>query len=453
MALLSNNALEHLLIYFGVMYYGATICTIHVEMNAVIIKEILKSLDPKLVLFEEGLGLEEEISRSDYPARALGSWSQQNCTGFVAEISGLSAENPAPVYCPDDIATIFFTSGTTAEPKGILCSFRHLETNVAAVLEAFGIRAQDRLLDYRSFNWASAQMLSALGALCQGATLIMPRKFSGSRFFEWIKTYKPTVVAGNPTVFNMLLAKNSRHAASHLSSIRFMTSSSAALSVADWKRFEEQYGVPIVQGYGTSEAGWIGAASLEDRRMGSVGRPLAYHKLEIVSDGGAALPICEIGHIEVGAEPSREFGYLTGDGSIKVTHVGRFRTGDMGYLDEDGFLFITGRSKDLIIRGGVNISPMEIDLVINQLPGVSEAASVGVPDKIYGEEVVAFVAIADGASLDAETIRLHCQDQLVELKTPKSIYIVDVLPRTERGKLDRKELKNLWLEMGNKKGS
>ncbi len=446
-ALISNNALEHLLFYFGVMYYGATICTIHVGINAGAIQEILETLDPKLVVFEENVGLELEMGRSGYSTRALGFWSQSKCSGIFADIVKTLPQDLARLNKPDDIATIFFTSGTTAKPKGILCTFRHLETNVSAVTEAFDIRPEDLLLDYRSFNWASAQMLSALGVLCRGATLLLAQKFSSSRFFDWIESFRPTVVVGNPTVFKMLLSRDHDAAKPNLSSVRFMTSSSAPLDISDWKSFEERFSIPIIQGYGSSEAGWIGATSLEERRVGSVGKPLAYHRLSIIGEDGVVLSAGEIGHIELGAETSREYGYLKGDGSIDVTHVGRLRTGDLGYLDEEGYLFITGRAKDLIIRGGINISPMEIDHVISQLPGISEVASVGVPDDIYGEEVAAFVVINKDVSPRVDEILHHCRTYLVEIKVPKSIHIINALPRNERGKLNRKALKELWLEL------
>jgi len=446
-ALLANNSLEHLLIYLGVMYYGATICTIHVENNLGMVRKIVKALEPKLVIFEENLGLESKLDKLSYLTYPLGTWSRKRNTGIWGEVETYSPEINASVNEPDDFATIFFTSGTTAEPKGILYKFRHLEENVSAVTEAFDINSKDLLFDYRSFNWASAQMLSALGVICQGATLLLGRKFSQSRFFGWIETYKPTVVVGNPTVFNMLLSADNLQSMPKLSSVRFMTSSSAPLLVSDWNRFEERFKIPIIQGYGSSEAGWISATSLQQRRLGSVGKPLAYHDLSIVGEDGSTLSIGEVGNIELGSEQTREFGYLKGNGSIETTDVGRLRTGDLGYLDEDGFLFLIGRSKELIIRGGINISPMEIDHVISQLPGVIDVASVGVPDKIYGEKVVAFVIISRDIDLAPKEIESHCRDRLAAVKVPESIYIVNDIPRSERGKLDRNAVKKMWQEI------
>ncbi len=418
-ALLANNCLEHLMIYYGVMYYGATICTIHVEMNALIIDELVTALAPKLVLREAELA------------------------DFLAGLGRESDAPLAPVNEPDDVASIFYTSGTTETPKGVPCSFRDLETNVANAAGTFAIGEGDVVLDYRSFNWMSAQTLSALGALSAGATLAIAQKFSRSRFFDWIRETGASVVAGNPTVINMLNSEPIAIHANELPHLRYITSSSAPLLAQDWKSFEARYGIAIMQGYGSSETGWIAASNEGARRLGSVGRPFAYHHLTIVDASGRKLPAGEIGLIELGAPPHDTYRYLMPDGRMTVHAQGRYRTGDLGYLDSDGFLFVTGREKDLIIRGGVNISPVEVDNVLNQMPEIAEAASAGIPDAIYGEEVAAFVVVRAGAHLSEEDVLAFCRPRLAQPKTPKRVVFCMALPKTERGKLDRKSLAKL----------
>ena len=180
------------------------------------------------------------------------------------------------------------------------------------------------------------------------------------------------------------------------------------------------------------------------RRFGTVGRPLAYHDLAIVDAEGRRLPAGEIGQVEIGAFADNDYRYLADDGTVKVNSRGRIRTGDLGSLDADGFLRLTGREKELIIRGGVNISPVEIDSILMQHPKVIEAATVGVPDRVYGEEVVAYVVLRPGASIGAEDILRHCNAVLPAFKAPKRIVLSDALPKTERGKLDRKALVERW---------
>ena len=447
--LLANNSLEHLAAYVGVLYAGATICTVHLEMNRTYLDALLPALAPRLVLFEEGLDLDALIARTGGEWRPLGRWAEDGGEGFFAD---LAAPAPAAPALPADAdacrndAVIFFTSGTSARPKGVMLTYRELLPNSAATAEAFGLGPEDRVYDYRSFNWASAQMLSALGTLSVGATLLLGRKFSRSRFFADIATHKATVATGNPTVLNMLLQGDDTATGKDVPHLRFVTSSSAPLTVEEWRRFEERFGIPVAQGYGSSETGWIAGCTDRTKRYGSVGKPLPYLRAAVVDRDGKALPAGEIGHVQVGAYPDNEFRYIGEDGVIRVNAVGRVLTGDMGFLDADGYLHLTGREKDLIIRGGVNISPLEIDAVLMRHADIAEAVAVGVPDRIYGEEVVASVVLRAGAALTADAILAHCAQHLPTFKTPKRVAIVATLPKTERGKLDRKAVAAAWRE-------
>jgi acyl-CoA synthetase (AMP-forming)/AMP-acid ligase II len=430
-ALLANNSLEHLAAYVGVIAAGATVCTVHVEMNRAHIDVILPKLAPRLALFEPGLGLEALADASAPLALPLDR--------FCAEVASSAPDRPTS-SAPTDDAVIYFTSGTSAHPKGVVLTYRELLPNAAAIADAFGIDASDRLYDYRSFNWASAQILSALAILSKGATLLLGRKFSKRGFFADIAAHRATIAAANPTVLHMLLQDPEPIHCRDLPHLRFITSSSAPLLLEEWKRFEARFGIPVAQGYGSSETGWIAGGTDATRRHGSVGRPLAYLRLAIVDNAGRSLPPRAIGHVELGGIEGNAFRYLDEAGSIRINAIGRVRTGDMGFLDEDGYLHLTGREKDLIIRGGVNISPLEIDAVLMQMPGIAEAATIGVPDPVYGEEVVSVVVLQPGAALAAGDILAFCASRLAAFKAPKQIEFRASLPKTERGKLDRKAL-------------
>jgi acyl-coenzyme A synthetase/AMP-(fatty) acid ligase len=444
-ALLSNNSLEHLTTYLGVMAHGATICTINVEMNAAYFEDILNGLRPKLVLFEDGAVAGDLADRTPGAWRALGLWQAEGGTGLFADLAGLDgggwSDNPTDRR---DDACIYYTSGTSARPKGVVLSFAELLDNVAPIADAFGITEDDRLLDFRSYNWASAQILSGLAPLAKGASVAMARKFSRSRFFGWIRTHEATIAAGNPTTLSMLMRNEDGVSGADLPTLRFMTSSSAPLTVEEAKRFEDRFEVPIGQGYGTSEAGWIAGSNETSRRLGSVGRPLPYHELRIVGGDGRPLPAGEAGLVELGNDPDREYRYVSEDGTVKVHARGRFRTGDLGYLDDDGYLFVTGRERDLIIRGGVNIAPLEIDGVLMRRAEIAEAATVGIPDSIYGEEVVSYVVVKPDARIGEAALLAHCGAYLPAFKAPKAIRFTDSLPKTARGKIDRKSLIEDW---------
>jgi acyl-coenzyme A synthetase/AMP-(fatty) acid ligase len=444
-ALLSNNSIEHLLSYYGVLAYGATICTVHVEMNRNQLDNILPALKARLVLCEEGLGLDDIIATAAAPVLPLGRFDDSRGDSFFAAVNRCEASDALAPAAATDSAVILFTSGTSARPKGVVLSFRELLSNAGPTAAGFGMTAQDRVYDFRSFNWCSAQTLSALPPLERGATLILGRKFSRSHFFEHIRQHRASIATGNPTTIGLLLNGETPAAASDLPTLRFMTSSSAPLTVEEWQRFEQCFGIRIAQGYGTSETGWIAAQPGEQRRVGTVGKPHAYYQLRIVSQEGAVLPAGETGAVEVGGFADNNFCSLGDDGSIRVNDRGRMKTGDLGFLDDEGFLHLTGRARDLIIRGGVNISPAEIDSVLMRRPEVVEAATVGVPDEIYGEEVVAYVVLRPGSGVSAADILHHCAATLPAFKAPKRIVLSETLPKTERGKLDRKALVELFI--------
>jgi long-chain acyl-CoA synthetase len=443
-ALLANNSVEHLLCYFGVMAYGATICTVHVEMNRNQLDNIFARLDPKLVLHQDGLELDDLLAGVSAPRMRLGTWDKSDHGTFYAEVACCEPSDAQTTAGPDDDAVILFTSGTSARPKGVVLNYREHLANIAPAADGFGITADDRVYDFRSFNWASAQLLGALVPVNRGATLVMAAKFSASRFFQHVRDHRVTVAVGNPTTINILLNTEATAHRDNLPTLRFLTSSSAPLTIEEWRRFEERFGIPIAQGYGSSETGWIAAIPGERRRLGTVGRPLAYHRLAIVDAEGRQLPPGEIGQIEIGGFASHDYRYLADDGSVKINSRGRIRTGDLGLLDADGFLGLTGREKDLIIRGGVNISPVEIDNYLMQRHELIEVATVGVPDAIYGEEVVSYVVARPGAAVDAGELLRYCSDGLPSFKAPKQIVLSASLPKTERGKLDRRALAERW---------
>ena len=438
-ALLANNSLEHLAVYLGALASGVTVCTVHVEANLAHLRSILASLAPRLVIYEEGIGVEGHLGASATAGIALGQWRAGGGSGFFGALPQ-SATSRDPEGGAEDEAVIYFTSGTTAHPKGILLTYRELLVNSARVAEGFGMGCDDRIYDYRSFSWASAQLLGALAPLSKGATLLLRRKFSRSNFFPDIVRLRGTIAAANPTVINMLLQGEADDVAVAPPMLRFVTSSSAPLLVDEWRRFEARFGVPVVQGYGTSETGWIAASTKEERRIGTAGKPLPYHRVAIVDSAGRPVPAGEIGAVEVGGRMDNAFRSLDEAGAVSVQAVGRIRTGDMGYLDADGYLYLTGRERDLIIRGGVNISPVEIDNVLIAMDGIAEALTIGVPDETYGEEVVGCVVLETSCRLSSEDIVAYCAARLPLFKAPKRVVIRSSLPKNERGKLDRKAL-------------
>ncbi|MHA1108690.1 MAG: class I adenylate-forming enzyme family protein, partial [Alphaproteobacteria bacterium] len=345
---------------------------------------------------------------------------------------------------PDDQGVIFYTSGTVARPKGVIQTHATAFYNYDSTADYLELHPGDRVLDFRSYSWLSAQHMSLGAPLVAGATTIMARHFSVSRYFDWLRDHHINIGFVVPTVINMLIERPHDISAADLPDLRFLTCSSAPLLEEQWRRFENLYAITLAQSCGSSEGGNIAAHRGAARKIGTIGPAQKYQQIRIVDNDGNGVAQGETGEIIVGGGRQQAFGYLLGDGAIERLPVDGHHTGDLGHLDSDGHLTITGRVKELIIRGGVNIAPLEIDGVLMAHGDVAETGAIGVPHPIYGEEVVSFVALREGAAAGVDELLAHCAARLPEFKAPKQIIVRDDLPKNPRGKLDRNALAEIW---------
>ncbi len=446
--LLADENLEKLLLWLGIWRLGAVVAPLNVELNAAFIADLAATIAPTLTLVHKDL--DGSALLRGRPFVRFGAFSSQPGIAdpqdafFRAMPRGVASRHVPERNEPADMACIFCTSGTTGRPKVIVYDHCAYWLNGLSTLECLGLSADDRTLEYRSFGWNSAQVLSLMPFLEKGFTLHIARRFSHSRFFEWIGRYGITFAAGVPTVINMLLNREAEHAAARVpSSLRLMTCSTAPLTIEQWRRFEDIYGVKLLQMYGMSEAGWLAGNRHYRRKLGTVGLPALHQELEIVDGDGRPCPPNVEGEVTAGG-PHCAIGYLREDGTIEPIRGTRIRSGDLAIMDEDGFIRVSGRTKDLIIRGGINIAPLEIDQVLLRHPAIFDAAAVGVPDPIHGEEVICYVVPRAGSELTAMTVTEHCRACLPVQKTPKQVIIVSSLPKSDRGKVLRDKLKDDW---------
>lgn len=442
-ALLSEERVEKLIIWMGIWRAGAVCCPINVEMNIAYVSEILGHLDCKLAIYDDTLDIGMMTDGVDIPTVAFKDWPA-NGDDLFGEVAALSATPECDRdYGELDDATIFCTSGTTDKPKNFLIDHRAHWTFGLSSLDQIGLTEDDRTLEFRSFGWNSAQGLSLMPWLETGCTLHLARRFSHSKFFDWIKQHDITFSAGIPTVLNMLLDRPTGVTAKDVPSLRLMSSSTAPLTPERWNQFEETFGITLLQFFGCSEGGWVCGNRHYYKKLGTVGPPAKHQEFQLVDADGNAVPQGEEGEVELGG-PQCAKASMTADGEWTDLDGHRVRLGDLAVMDEDGFITVTGRLKDLIIRGGVNISPVEVDNVLMRHPAVYEAAAVGVPHSIYGEEIVAYVVAREGSTLTEAEIQKHCAETLPEYRMPKSIYFIDALPKNDRGKVRRADLQERW---------
>jgi acyl-coenzyme A synthetase/AMP-(fatty) acid ligase len=448
LVLLSDENLEKLLIWFGIWRIGAVVCPLNVEMNSEHVAALSAMIGPKLVLIHRDLDADAFTLGVNAPICRFGSFSKDNPDPSDDFFSQLTSADPASLperNTPEDLSCIFCTSGTTSKPKLVVYDHAAYWLSGLSTLDMLGLTEDDKTLEYRSFGWNSAQVLSLMPFLQTGLTMHIAKRFSHSRFFEWIKQYGLTFSAGVPTVVNMLLNKPLGYTAEDIPTLRPMTCSTAPLSPEQWERFESTYGLTLLQLYGMSEAGWICGNRHDRKRMGTVGPPAKHQEFMIVDrEGNKCAPNVE-GEVTVGG-PQTAIGCLQPDGSIDPFRGKRNKTGDLAVMDDDGFVRVTGRRKDLIIRGGMNISPLEIDEILLAHDNLLEAASVGVPDPIYGEEVVAFAIPKPNSGVTEKAILDYCETKLPLPKRPKKLFFVDRLPKNDRGKIMRDKLRDAWSE-------
>ena len=442
--MLAENSVEFHAVFVGVLRYGATIVTVNVDMNQAHLAEILGAVRPKIVIYQAGLGVEVLSSTSSARWIEMGAWAPGGGSGLFAEIAQREGAKISSVAGPNDHGVIFYTSGTVAKPKGVIQTHATAYFNYDATADYLGLKPGMRVFDCRSFTWLSAQNMALGAPLIAGAATYITRKFSNSRYFEWLKRYDIDAGFVVPTMVNMLLSSPPALSGHDLPNLKFLTCSSAPLFLEPWQSFEKTFGITLCQSGGSSEGGNTAAHRGTARKMGTLGPPLKYQKIRIVDDKGADLPKGELGEIIVGGGLQQAFGYLNPDGSIERLPSDGHHTGDLGRLDEDGHLIIVGRKKDLIIRGGVNIAPLEIDAVLHEIPGVAEAAAAGVPDPIYGEEVASFLTLSPGVQLSSDEVLSYCRGKLPAFKVPKSVLFMNELPKNARGKIDRAALVELW---------
>ena len=346
---------------------------------------------------------------------------------------------------PAGPALLFYTSGTTGRPKGVLLSHRAVLTNAQQVLERTGAGPDDRLLVVMPIFHVNGLVNQTVLPALAGASVALRPRFVLDDFWPSVARYRPTYFTAVPTLLRRLLDAPPSPAGADPDSLRFVRTGAAPLPVEVQRRFEQRFGRPVIQSYGLAEATCTVAMNPPswERRPGSVGPALPGLNIRIADEAGAHQPPGRAGEVVVRG-PTLMLGYLNRpEATAEALPDGWLRTGDLGYLDPDGYLYLTDRKKDVIIRGGENISAREVEEVLYAHPAVAEAAVVGLPDPEYGERALACVVLRPGASPDRAALLAHCRAHLARFKVPERLAFLDELPKNAVGKIAKQELREV----------
>ncbi|MFG3097705.1 class I adenylate-forming enzyme family protein [Streptomyces sp. NPDC048202] len=339
------------------------------------------------------------------------------------------------------LALLIYTSGTTGRPKGVMLDHGNVLAMTEMIVSGLGIGPHDHSLLILPLFHVNGIVVSVLSALYAGGRASIAGRFSATTFFETVARVRPTYFSAVPAIYAML-AGLPADVRPDVSSLRAAVCGAAPMPAQLIARFEERYGVPLVEGYGLSEGTCATTTNPLDgrRKPGTVGVPLAGQRVALMDPQGRIVPDGP-GEVVVRG-PNVMRGYLNRPEETAATIVdGWLHTGDVGRFDEDGCLILVDRIKDMIIRGGENLYPKEIENALHEHPAVLEAAVVGAPDAVLGEVPVAFVTLYPGAHAAVDDLIAHCGDRLAKIKIPTRIDIRDELPRNPVGKLDKPTLR------------
>jgi malonyl-CoA/methylmalonyl-CoA synthetase len=345
----------------------------------------------------------------------------------------------------DDVAAIIYTSGTTGRSKGAMVSHANLTCNAAVLVDYWGFSQRDVLLHALPIFHVHGLFVANHCALLSGAAMRWHDRFDVKTVLRDLPHV--TVMMGVPTFYTRLLA-DAEFTAARCAGVRLFVSGSAPLQADTFASFEARTGQRILERYGMSEAGMISSNPLHgERRAGSVGLPLPGNAVRVADDGDRPLAAGQVGGIQIrGANVFKGYWRTPEKTRAEFTADGWFRTGDVGMFDADGYLTIVGRAKDLIITGGYNVYPKEIELAIDALPGVQESAVFGVPHVDFGEAVTAAVVPMPGAQLSQRDLIERLKAEIANYKVPKRIVLVAELPRNAMGKVQKNLLRERYAE-------
>ena len=428
------NVLSFPAFYYGVLRAGATVVPINPLFKAGEMEHYFVDSGAKLAIVWATAAEEAAIA-----AQATGTEIVIVDDDTLDSATQWPSTPEVAPRAHDDTAVILYTSGTTGAPKGAQLTHANLHHNCIAFIGLFDLDSTDVIMGCLPLFHAFGQSNGLNAAIAAGASLSLVPRFQPTPVLQLIERHHVTVFEGVPTMYVTLL--NTDAGAVDTASLRMCISGGAALPVEVLRGFQETFGAVILEGYGLSETSPTATFNRPERtKAGSIGVPIEGVELKLVNRDGSDTPPGEVGEIAIRGRNVMKGYWNQTEATAAAIVDGWFRTGDMATCDDDGYYFIVDRKKDMIIRGGFNIYPREIEEVLYQHPAVREAAVIGVPHPTHGEEVAAAVRLRSATTASPEELRDYVKARVAPYKYPRHVWLVDALPHGPTGKILKREI-------------
>jgi long-chain acyl-CoA synthetase len=432
------NVPEFAVAYYGILRAGGIVVPMNVLLKQREVAYYLEDSDAGLILAWHDFASEAAAGAADTGADCL----VVRPGDFERLPAGVEPRRDVDDRAAGDTAVILYTSGTTGRPKGAELTHANLARNVEAVARMFDLSAESVILGALPLFHSFGQTCALNAAVASGACLTLIARFDPAKVLDVIERDRVTVFEGVPTMYAALLSHADRERCD-TSSLRVCISGGAAMPVEVLRAFEEAFGCVILEGYGLSETSPAACFNHRDRprKPGSIGTPIEGVAMRLVDADGREVPAGQVGEVAIRGHNVMKGYWRRPEATAEVLSAdGWFRTGDVGRVDEDGYFFIVDRKKELIIRGGYNVYPREVEEVLYEHPAVRECAVVGIPHPELGEEVGAAVALKDGASVRPAELQAYVKENVAAYKYPRKVWLVDELPKGPTGKILKREI-------------
>jgi long-chain acyl-CoA synthetase len=423
--------------YYGVLRAGGVVVPMNVLLKRREVAFYLGDSGAKLMFAWEGFADDAKAGADEAGAECIVVEPGE----FEELLAALEPRGEVVDRAPDDTAVILYTSGTTGTPKGAELTHENLKRNCEVSRDMYGIGSEAVTLGALPLFHSFGQTCGLNTTLAAGGTLTLIPRFDPRKALEIIERDKVNLFEGVPTMYSAMLHCDDRESFD-TSTLELCVSGGSAMPVELMRGFEDAFGCKILEGYGLSESSPVASFNRPDRerKPGSIGIPIEGVEMKVVDDDGNDVSQGEVGEIVIRGHNVMKGYWNKPDETGDTLRDGWLHTGDMAKVDEDGYFFIVDRKKDLIIRGGYNVYPREIEEVLYEHPAVREAAVIGVKDDELGEEVGAAVALKDGEDVSAQELRDFVKEQVAAYKYPRRVWFVDDLPKGPTGKILKREI-------------